>query len=134
MAIFKKSIRKESGQVALGTNHTLLLNSRGLIPVVIQEHETGKVLRLGYMDQLALEMSTRHHNVFLFRRSRQQLQRMGEREGIDYQIKEIHLDRAKRSLLVRVVSSEPAKIKSNFKYQIYPRSSEKSNEQQIDQN
>lgn len=134
MAIFKKSTNRETGQVPVGTNHTLLLNSRGLIPVVIQEHETGQVLRLGYMDQLALEMSTRHHNVFLFRRSRQQLQRMGEKEGIEYKIKEIHLDRAKRSLLVRVLSSDSSKMKSNFKYRIYPRTAEKQNDSQTAQN
>ncbi len=78
------------------------LNRNGLIPVVVQDAQTGVVLRLGYMDAWALELSLKNRILFLYKRSRQRVIRLGEKDDMEYPIQEIWLDRNKRALLVRV--------------------------------
>lgn len=115
----------------LGPTHKLFFNSRGLIPVVVQHAKTREVLRLGYMDRLALQISLRHSIVYLCRRSNRNLQKMGERDNLEYQIKGLLMDRNKRTLLMLVLPTSERNSRSLFVYKILPRSEKSdSNESQ----
>lgn len=53
----------------------------GLVPAIIQDANTGKVLMLGYMNQEALEKTKAEGVVTFFSRSRQKLWTKGETSG-----------------------------------------------------
>jgi phosphoribosyl-AMP cyclohydrolase len=66
--------------------------SDGLIPVVAQEAETGRVLMLAWMNREALAATLREGNAVYWSRSRRQLWRKGEQSGHTQVVKEIRLD------------------------------------------
>src|SRR5690554_7046397 len=55
--------------------------SDGLVPAIIQDHLTGKVLMLGYMNAEALEKTQKEKRVTFFSRSKQRLWTKGEESG-----------------------------------------------------
>ncbi|MCB0567053.1 MAG: bifunctional phosphoribosyl-AMP cyclohydrolase/phosphoribosyl-ATP diphosphatase, partial [Phaeodactylibacter sp.] len=55
------------------------VKGNGLVPAVVQDVDTGKVLMLGYMNEEALEKTIRDDKVTFFSRSKQRLWRKGER-------------------------------------------------------
>jgi len=118
--MLKRFRNKNSGNhsIALGSNHRVTLNSSGLVPVIIQDAHSREVLRLGYMDFLALQLSQKNGIVFLYRRSKSNLEKMGEKEEVEYRIQSMAMDRAKRALLIEVIPSDGEKAKSNFIYKI----------------
>ena len=65
--------------------------SKGLIPAIIQDAETGKVLMLGYMNEEALTKTQSTGKVTFYSRSRQTLWTKGETSGnylnfVSYQV------------------------------------------------
>ena len=75
---------------------------RGLIPVVVQEAETGTVLMLAYMNDAALEETVRTGRACYFSRSRNTLWRKGETSGHVQRVREIRVDCDGDTLLLRV--------------------------------
>ena len=59
----------------------LNFNDRGLIPAVIQDSKTGKVLTLCYMNKEALERTLAEGKVYVFRRSKNKIMLKGETSG-----------------------------------------------------
>lgn len=53
----------------------------GLVPAIIQDHTTGKVLMLGYMNAEALEKTQKENRVTFFSRSKKRLWTKGEESG-----------------------------------------------------
>ncbi|MGS0729937.1 phosphoribosyl-AMP cyclohydrolase, partial [Shewanella sp. 0m-11] len=53
----------------------------GLIPAIVQNHLTAKVLMLGYMDKAALDQTLSTGKVTFFSRSKQRLWTKGETSG-----------------------------------------------------
>lgn len=80
----------------------LVFNEQGLIPAVIQDAASTQVLTLCYMNREALEKTTREGQVYVFRRSQQQLMRKGETSGHTQLVKSIALDCEGKSLLIQV--------------------------------
>ena len=74
----------------------------GLIPVIIQDRHSGKVLMLGYMNQEAYANTLRSGYVTFFSRSRQKLWTKGETSGHRLQVHEIRVDCDQDALLVQV--------------------------------
>lgn len=60
---------------------TLKFDDRGLIPAVVTEAGTGKLLMLAYMNRESLEISIREELTCFWSRSRQELWRKGETSG-----------------------------------------------------
>lgn len=60
---------------------TLKFDDRGLIPAVVTEAGTGKLLMLAYMNRESLEISIREEITCFWSRSRQELWRKGETSG-----------------------------------------------------
>lgn len=109
----------ELNEFIIDDDFKVVLNSRGLVPVIIQHEDTSEVLRLGYLDRWALEMSFDNKKVFLFRRSKQRLEVLGEDEDVEYKITTIKLSRNHRNLLFRVQPTKPQKIQSNFIHTVF---------------
>lgn len=64
----------------------------GLIPAIAQEHETGRVLTLAWMNREALAATLREGKAVYWSRSRGELWRKGEQSGHTQVVREIRLD------------------------------------------
>ncbi len=79
----------------------------GLIPAVIQDEKTGKVLMLGYMNSEALEKTLRSGFVTFYSRSRKKLWVKGETSGHKLRVHEVRTDCDKDAVLVRAELAGP---------------------------
>jgi len=64
----------------------------GLVPAVVQDHETGDVLMVGFMNQEAWETTLRTGKATFFSRTRQTLWTKGLTSGNVQLVKEIRID------------------------------------------
>lgn len=80
----------------------------GLLPAVIQQHDSGEVLMLGYMDAEALRRTLTEGRVTFWSRSRQEYWRKGDTSGNRQYVKTAALDCDGDTLLVRVEQQGPA--------------------------
>ena len=64
----------------------------GLIPGIVQDHQSGEVLMLGYLNPEALEMTQRTGEVHFFSRSRKRLWKKGETSGHVLRVREVRID------------------------------------------
>ncbi len=79
----------------------------GLLPAVVQDATTHKVLMLGYMNAAALEQTRESGKVTFFSRSKQRLWMKGETSGNVLHAKEIRLDCDGDALLVLASPAGP---------------------------
>ncbi len=71
----------------------------GLIPAIIQDQASGKVLTLCYMNELALQTTLEKKFIYLFRRSQNKLMMKGEVSGHVQAVKEFRIDCEGKSIL-----------------------------------
>lgn len=76
-------------------------DDQGLIPAVIQHHETGQILMVGYMNDESLDVTLREKKACFWSRSRQKLWLKGETSGNVLHVKEIRTDCDADVLLVQ---------------------------------
>lgn len=74
----------------------------GLVPAIVQNHQTGEVLMLGFMNAAAFAETRRTREVVFFSRSRNKLWKKGESSGHVLKVHEILLDCDADALLFRV--------------------------------
>ena len=74
----------------------------GLLPAVIQDHATGDVLMLGFLNAEALEQTRRTGEVHFFSRSRNRLWKKGETSGHVLRVRQLLVDCDADALLIRV--------------------------------
>ena len=67
-------------------------DSAGLLPAIAQDHQTGKVLMLAWMNREALQLSHEQGRAIYWSRSRQMLWFKGEESGHVQQLREIRVD------------------------------------------
>lgn len=79
----------------------------GLVPAIIQDELTGKVLMLGYMNHEALEKTTQEGRVTFFSRSKQRLWTKGETSENYLNVKDISVDCDNDTLLIKVSPDGP---------------------------
>lgn len=82
-------------------------DSAGLIPAIIQDDNTGKVLMLGYMNEEALEKTKADGIVTFFSRSRQTLWTKGETSGNFLHVVSMAEDCDHDTLLIKVNPDGP---------------------------
>jgi phosphoribosyl-AMP cyclohydrolase len=87
---------------------SLKLNSDGLIPAIAQQHDTGEVLMMAWMNREALTETLATGRVCFWSRSRQALWRKGESSGQVQHLKEARLDCDGDTLLLLVDQTGPA--------------------------
>ena len=83
-------------------------DAQGLVPAVVQQHDTGQVLMLGWMDDEALHRSLTSGRTTFWSRSRQEYWVKGETSGNRQWIREVRLDCDGDTLLVKVDQEGPA--------------------------
>ena len=81
--------------------------SDGLVPAIVQDERTGKVLMLGFMNQAALDKSRELGKVTFYSRSKNRLWTKGEESGNFLYIKDIKADCDQDTLLFRVNPGGP---------------------------
>jgi phosphoribosyl-AMP cyclohydrolase len=74
----------------------------GMVPVIAQDHETGEVLMMAYMNREAFAETLRTGRVCYFSRSRNSLWRKGEESGNAQEVHGVYLDCDADALLVKV--------------------------------
>lgn len=73
----------------------------GLVPAVIQDHTTGKVLMVGFMNEAALTQTQAEGKVTFFSRSKQRLWTKGETSGNFLLVKQIISDCDHDTILIK---------------------------------
>ncbi len=86
----------------------LKYNSDGLIPAIVQDHYSKKVLMLAYMNAESLDITIKEGKTCFWSRSRQELWRKGETSGNSQQVVSIRTDCDKDTLLIDVIKNGPA--------------------------
>ena len=84
-----------------------LKNRSELIPAIIQDNLTKKVLMLGYMNHDSLDRTIKTKKVTFFSRSRNSIWVKGETSGNFLNLVDISLDCDKDTLLIRVLPEGP---------------------------
>jgi phosphoribosyl-ATP pyrophosphohydrolase/phosphoribosyl-AMP cyclohydrolase len=79
----------------------------GLVPAIVQDLLTGKVLMLGFMNQDALDKSRELGKLTFFSRSKNRLWTKGEKSGNFLILKDIKLDCDGDTLLIYVIPTGP---------------------------
>lgn len=79
------------------------LGDNGLVPVVVQDYLTKKLLMLAYANTEALQLSVKTGYAHYYSRSRQQLWKKGETSGNVQEIKRISYDCDKDAVLYEVI-------------------------------
>ena len=80
----------------------------GLIPAIIVDDEGGEVLTLCYMNEEALRATLQSGQVHVFRRSKGRVMLKGETSGHTQSVREVRIDCAGNSLLIRVLQKAAA--------------------------
>ena len=86
----------------------LKFDEKGLIPAIVQDYYTKKVLTLAYMNRESLEISVKEGRTCFYSRSRKKLWRKGEESGNIQHIVCITADCDLDALTVEVVKEGPA--------------------------
>ena len=80
----------------------LQFDAEGLIPAIAQQHDTGQVLMLAWMNREAVEETLATGRVCYWSRSRRRLWRKGETSGQWQRLVEMRLDCDNDALLLKV--------------------------------
>lgn len=82
-------------------------NDDGLVPAVIQDAVSGRVLMLGWMNEEALRRTMESNRVHFWSRSRQTLWKKGETSGNELHLRSVTVDCDGDALLVRADPAGP---------------------------
>ena len=77
-------------------------DERGLLPVIAQDHASGRVLMMAWMDRLALEQTLATGEAVYYSRSRARPWKKGEQSGHVQKVRELRLDCDGDTLLISV--------------------------------
>ncbi len=80
----------------------LKFNDQGLLPVIIQDSDSGEVLMMAYMDKLAVERTLKEKQTVFYSRSRNQYWVKGETSGHTQKVTQVLTDCDQDTLLVKV--------------------------------
>ena len=83
-------------------------NSNGLVSAIAQQHDTGEVLMLAWMNKESLIKTLETNNIYYWSRSRNKLWRKGETSGNFQSLVEIRFDCDKDCILLLVNQIGPA--------------------------
>ena len=86
----------------------IAFNSDGLIPAIIQDHATSRVLMLGYMNAESLQLTVDTGRVVFWSRSRKELWRKGDTSGHIQLVRSLEVDCDADALLLKVEQVGPA--------------------------
>ncbi|WP_312359167.1 phosphoribosyl-AMP cyclohydrolase [Stutzerimonas balearica] len=67
-------------------------NADGLVPAIAQDHQTGRVLMMAWMNRESLQLTEQENRAIYWSRSRGKLWRKGEESGHVQKLHELRLD------------------------------------------
>lgn len=77
-------------------------DDRGLVPAIAQDHRTGRILMVAWMNREALALTAREQRAVYWSRSRNKLWRKGEESGHVQRVHEVRLDCDNDVIVLRV--------------------------------
>lgn len=86
-------------------DQAIAFNADGLVPVIAQQHDSGEVLMMAWMNREALAETLANGQVCYWSRSRGQLWRKGEKSGQTQRLIELRLDCDGDTILLQVEQS-----------------------------
>lgn len=86
----------------------LSYNEQGLIPCIVQEHSSGDVLMMAWMNAESLELTRTTGTTWFWSRSRQELWNKGATSGNIQHVRELYYDCDADCLLCKVDAEGPA--------------------------
>ncbi|MCW8881525.1 MAG: phosphoribosyl-AMP cyclohydrolase [Sedimenticola sp.] len=86
----------------------LPFNADGLIPAIAQQHDSGEVLMMAWMNRVSLDETLEKGRVCYWSRSRQKLWRKGESSGQVQVLKDMRFDCDGDTILLLVDQTGPA--------------------------
>lgn len=81
---------------------TIAWNNDGLVPAIAQDHQSGQILMMAWMNPEALQLTVEEQRAIYWSRSRQKLWRKGEESGHVQELKDIRLDCDNDVILLKV--------------------------------
>ena len=93
----------------------------GLIPAIVQDHASGDVLMLAYMNAEAFQATLETGEATFFSRSRQELWIKGKTSGHVQRIKSVHIDCDQDAILLRVEQVGGAACHTGYRSCFYRR-------------
>lgn len=85
----------------------LKFDQSGLIPCIVQNSASGKVLMLGYMNQEAINRTMETQKVTFYSRSRSELWVKGETSGNGLELVSVSMDCDSDALLIAAIPQGP---------------------------
>ena len=86
----------------------ILFNADGLVPAIAQQHDTGEVLMMAWMNRASIEETLQPGQACYSSRSRQTFWRKGESSGHRQRLKELRYDCDGDTILLLVEQDGPA--------------------------
>jgi phosphoribosyl-AMP cyclohydrolase len=86
----------------------LKFDERGLIPAVVQQHDTGEVLMVAWMNAESLQRTLDSGTTWFWSRSREEFWNKGATSGNVQHVKEVLYDCDGDTVLVKVDAAGPA--------------------------
>ena len=87
---------------------SLTFDANGLIPAIAQDHETGEVLMMAWMNAASIARTLETGNVTYWSRSRQAFWAKGETSGHVQRLIDLRIDCDRDCLLLQVTQEGPA--------------------------
>ncbi len=91
----------------------------GLVPVIVQDHQDGRVLMLGFMNEEAFARTTESGKVTFYSRTRNKLWTKGESSGHFLVVKRVEVDCDLDSLLIQAEALGPGVCHNGFRSCFY---------------
>ncbi len=88
---------------APGALESVVFNADGLVPAIVQDHDTGAVLMLAWMDDEALRRTLATGRTWFWSRSRRKYWCKGETSGDRQYVREAYYDCDGDTLLIKVI-------------------------------
>ncbi len=91
----------------------------GLVPAIVQDHQDGRVLMLGFMDQAAFDKTVSTGKVTFFSRTRNKLWTKGETSGHYLLLKRLEVDCDLDTVLVHAEAAGPGVCHAGYRSCFY---------------
>ena len=93
---------KDAPAAAAEVLTAIAFDADGLVPVIAQQHDTGEVLMMAWMNREAIAETLRTGQACYWSRSRNRLWRKGEKSGQSQRLVELRIDCDNDTVLLRV--------------------------------
>mgnify|MGYP001803370730 FL=1 len=90
-----------------GTNLDIKYDANGLVPAIVQDHQSGEILMMGWMNEGALQQTLETNLASFYSRSRQKFWVKGESSGHTQEVLEVRTDCDQDVVILKVKSNGP---------------------------